>query len=156
MRLLWLTSTQQKSLAVTLKQLLDELPYSSESDYCVAYNPHFGNSLSEAISLYTQKREEALALLYKNKELNAERPIEMVADFEEVAASCGYFSFSLQDLASEMKVYLSLLEELKHEVEERPLGRTWSWLKFWRFVGRRAKDDDGTDPGKKTTLNSVE
>ena len=82
--------------------------------------------------------------------------MEMVADFEEVAASCGYFSFSLQDLASEMKVYLGLLEELKHEVEERPLGRTWSWLKVWRFVGRQTKEDDGTDPGKHTSPSSVE
>lgn len=82
--------------------------------------------------------------------------MEMVADFEEVAASCGYFSFSLQDLASEMKVYLSLLEDLKYEVEERPGGRTWSWLKFWRFFGRPAKEDDATDPGKNNTPSRVE
>lgn len=74
--------------------------------------------------------------------------MEMVADFEEVAASCGYFSFSLQELASEMKVYLGLLEDLKHEVENRPSGRTWNWLKFWRFFPGRGQGNVGSDPGK--------
>jgi len=117
---------------VTLKQLLDELPYASEAQYRIAYNPHFSSSLSEALELYTKAREEALALLYKNKELNTKRPMEIQADFEEVAASCGYFSFSLQDFATEMKAYLAILEELKVETEHRPAGRTWMWLRFWR------------------------
>jgi len=117
---------------VTLKQLLDELPYASEAQYRIAYNPHFSSSLSEALELYTKAREEALTLLYKNKELNTKRPMEIQADFEEVAASCGYFSFSLQDFATEMKAYLAILEELKVETEHRPAGRTWMWLRFWR------------------------
>ncbi len=117
---------------MTLKQLLDELPYASEAQYRIAYNPHFSSSLSEALELYTKAREEALALLYKNKELNTKQPMEIQADFEEVAASCGYFSFSLQDFATEMKAYLAILEELKVETEHRPAGRTWMWLRFWR------------------------
>ena len=127
---------------------MDELPYSSESDFHIAYNPHFSTSLSEAVTLYTKAREEALALLYKNKELNTDRPMEMVADFEEVAASCGHFSFSLQDFASEMKVYLGLLEELKYEVEHRPSGRTWNWLKVWRRFKETKHNEDNGDPGK--------
>ena len=142
-----LTLPIQESLAVTLKQLLDELPYSSESDYHIAYNPHFSTSLTEAVTLYAKAREEALSSLYKNKELNVERPMETVADFEEVAASCGYFSFSLQDFANEMKIYLCLLEELKYEIEHRPKGRTWDWLKFWRYLKpSQPTDDAGTRP----------
>lgn len=74
--------------------------------------------------------------------------METVADFEEVAASCGYFSFSLQDFANEMKVYLGLLEDLKDEIEHRPQGRTWKWLRFWRFLRRKNKEDNSNDPGK--------
>lgn len=131
---------------MTLKKLLDELPYSSESDYQIAYNPHFGNSLSDAIMLYNNAREEALALLYKERELNVKRPTEVQADFEEVAASCGYFSFSLQDFAREMEHYLHILEDLKGEIEYRPAGRTWSWLKFWRHRSSKAPED-GRDLG---------
>ena len=110
--------------------ILDELPFAKDGS--IAVNAHFRFSLDESIELYTDSRQRALQLLYKNKELNKVRPFEVEADFEEVAASCGYFSFSLLDLADEMKAYLEILDDLKLEIEERPVGRTWSWLKFWR------------------------
>ena len=132
---------------MTLKQLLDELPYASEAQYRIAYNPHFSSSLAAAIDMYTKAREEALAVLYKNKELNIKRPVEIQADYEEVAASCGYFSFSLQDFANETKVYLNILEDLKLETEHRPAGRTWRWLKFWG--SRTARAAGRSDPGTK-------
>ena len=74
--------------------------------------------------------------------------MELEADFEEVAASCGYFSFSLLDFANETSVYLDLLDDLKLEVEERPYGRTWNWLKLWLKLPR-FKDRD-IDPGENT------
>ena len=69
--------------------------------------------------------------LYKSKELDKDRPVSIEADFEEVAASCGYFSFSLQDFASEMQNYLAILEELKEETEKTK-NRSWKWILFWR------------------------
>lgn len=57
-----------------------------------------------------------------------------------MAASCGHFSFNLQDFASEMQNYLAILEELKAEVE-RPKHRSWKWLMFWRKSNRRLKAD---------------
>ena len=100
------------------------------------------------MNLYGKAREEALSLLYQVKELRMTRSTEVEADFEEVAASCGHFSFSLQDVAHEMGQYLDILDDLKLETDERPRGRTWTWLKFWRK--RRIRLDDlGTlsDPG---------
>jgi hypothetical protein len=112
-------------------------------------NDQFHSSLVQAIQLYSNARQEALALLYKKKDLRAARPREVEADFEEVAASCGYFSFSLQDFAEEMKVYLDILDELKQQVDEYPRRRSWTWLKFWR--NQQPKDphqkaDPGTSP----------
>ncbi|KAL9125761.1 MAG: hypothetical protein Q9217_005080 [Psora testacea] len=118
-----------KSLAITMANILDGLPYNSEGRITV--DTHFGFSLDEAIRLYSRSRKEALELLYKDKDLTQSKPPEMEADFEEVAASCGYFSFSLLNFANEMKKYLEILDDLQLEVEERPCGRTWSWLKFW-------------------------
>lgn len=69
--------------------------------------------------------------LYKSKELDRDRPESIEADFEEVAASCGHFSFSLQAFADEMQTYLSILEDLKEELE-KPKHRSWKWLLFWR------------------------
>ena len=63
--------------------------------------------------------------------LDRDRPPSLEADFEEVAASCGYFSFSLQDFASEMQNYLTILEELKEETEKTK-NRSWKWMLFWK------------------------
>lgn len=69
--------------------------------------------------------------MYKAKDLDRERPEGVEADFEEVAASCGHFSFSLLAFANEIQTFLSILEELKEELEKTN-GRSWNWLKFWR------------------------
>ena len=134
-----------KSLAVTLRKILDELPYASDGS--IAVNAHFRTSLDDAIELYMDSREEVLSQLYKTKELTKPGPVEMEADFEEVAASCGYFSFSLLDFANEMRIYLEILDDLKLEIEERPDGRTWNWLKIWRKFGMSMSKNHHNDPG---------
>jgi hypothetical protein len=74
----------------------------------------------------------------------------VAADFEEVAASCGYFSSSLEDFAEDMVIFLDILEALKANVNRYPKRRTWSWLKFW---GRRQqRKPSGDDLGKPTIL----
>lgn len=128
-----------------MKKLLDELPYSPDGS--VAVNAHFRTSLDDAIELYTNSREEVLGQLYKTKELTQPRPVEMEADFEEVAASCGYFSFSLLDFANEMRAYLVILDDLKLEIEERPDGKTWNWLKVWHNTSGSKLEQHHDDPG---------
>lgn len=103
--------------------------------------------MDDAIELYTHSREEALSQLYKTKELTQPRPAEMEADFEEVAASCGYFSFSLLDFANEMRAFLVILDDLKLEIEERPDGKTWNWLKVWRKISGSQPEQHHDDPG---------
>ncbi|KAI9724904.1 MAG: hypothetical protein M1812_000180 [Candelaria pacifica] len=121
-----------KSLAYTLRQILDELPYGPAPEYRIAYNPNFRPSLSQAIQLYTNARKEALRLLYQGKDFNKAKPRDVEADFEEVAASCGHFSFSLQDVAEEIRVLLNILDDQKLEMEQESHSRTWKWLLFWR------------------------
>lgn len=128
-----------------MRKLLDELPYAPDGS--VAVNAHFRTSLNDAIELYTSSREEALSQLYKTKELTQPRPLEMQADIEEVAASCGYFSFSLLDFANEMRTYLEILDDLKLEIEERPDGKTWNWLKAWHSHPGSKPKQHRDDPG---------
>ena len=87
-------------------------------------------------------------MLYKNKELKRSRPAAVEADFEEVAASCGHFSFSLQDFAEELKVYLDILDDLKLEVDQSPRIKSWSWLKIWRKDRQSKGFKHGEDVGK--------
>ena len=128
-----------KSLAFTLKQILDELPYGDNPNFKIAVNPQFRSSLISAIDLYSNARSGALKLLYRGKALSTSRPAELEADFEEVAASCGYFSFSLQDFAEEMKTYLDILDELKDDIEKPTSKRvSWNWLKVWRSASNNS------------------
>jgi hypothetical protein len=90
-----------------------------------------------------------LQQLYKTKELDRERSESVEADFEEVAASCGHFSFSLQAVAAEMQTFLLILEDLK-EQNEQPNDRSWNWLRFWRnprwFKGSRKTIQEDEEP----------
>jgi hypothetical protein len=120
-----------KSLTYTLSQILEELPFGEGPKFKITINENFRISLTESLSLYADARTDALKELYKSKELIPDRPENVEADFEEVAASCGYFSFSLQDFAEEMQTYLEILDDLK-SAREPPKRRSWNWLKFWR------------------------
>ena len=125
---------------------MDELPYTADGQ--IAVDTQLRTSLEDAVELYTSSRQEALTLLYKNKEFAKAGSVQVQADFEEVAASCGYFSFSLLDLANEIKKYLEILDDLKLEVEERPNGRSWNWLKFWRKIRNSESQQKHVDSGK--------
>jgi hypothetical protein len=57
---------------------------------------------------------------------------EAEADLEEVSASCGHFSFSLMEVGEQLHELLGILDELQLEAEERPGGRSYGWMKFWR------------------------
>ncbi|KAL8759813.1 MAG: hypothetical protein Q9184_003513 [Pyrenodesmia sp. 2 TL-2023] len=131
-----------KSLAFTLREILDDLRFSSDSGYQMTLNPRFMSSLEEAVELYDRSREDALSKIYDFQEVNTKRSVDVEADFEEIAASCGVFSYALQDFANEMKNYLYVYDDLQLEVDERPKGRTWDWLKIWR---RSDQSKSGSD-----------
>ncbi|KAI9848405.1 MAG: hypothetical protein M1837_000200 [Sclerophora amabilis] len=150
-----------KSLAYTLTQILDELPFAPAPDFNIAINDQFRSSLRDAIELYTKAREEALEILYQEKELNQERPFEVAADFEEVTASCGHFSFSLHEFAEETMAYLNILDDLRVEVDQSPRHRSWKWLLIWRHFQSKPNDEPHTgleesgliDPNEETHLS---
>lgn len=105
--------------------------------------------------LYSTARSEALQQLYRAKELDKDRSEDIEADFEEVAASCGHFSFSLQAFANEMQTYLTLLEELKEAHESST--RSWDWLKFWRSTRTKkivSEEEEAliVDPNRETEI----
>jgi hypothetical protein len=92
--------------------------------------------------------------LYKSKELDKDRPENVEADFEEVAASCGHFSFSLQDFANEMQNYLTILEELKEVTENQT--RSWIWLRFWKKSKDQLMQAPAEDPEQERLINQHE
>ncbi|CUS15498.1 unnamed protein product [Tuber aestivum] len=124
-----------KSLAYTLKLTLDDLPFNTGKTHRIHVNREFRGSLSRAIALYSETRIEALNTLYKSEAVTKERPMMEAADVEEIAASCGYFSYCLLYFAEEMLVFLGLLEELEDLQARKP--RSWEWAKFWKLKKSR-------------------
>lgn len=124
-----------RSLAFTMKEILDELPYDPDQGYAITFNPRFKASMDRALEMYKTAREEALKIIYEKKQASKSHSLELDADWEEAAASCGHFSFSLLEVAEQISEYLVILDQMQLEIEEAPTGRTWSWLKFWRSIG---------------------
>ncbi|RYP35092.1 hypothetical protein DL767_003997 [Monosporascus sp. MG133] len=125
-----------KSLVYTMAGILNNPPFGAPGTPIVIQD-QFKESLSEAIRLYNQARATALGELYKTIEFGRTRPETVQADFEEVAAACGHFSFSLLSFADEMQKYLDALDDLKYLVEQNK--RSWDWLKFWKRISLRSK-----------------
>jgi hypothetical protein len=120
-------------------------PLRSTADSCVqAINEHFRHSLVDAKALFTNARREALSIVYKQRVPSRSGSAAVAANYEEVAASCGYFSSSLEDFAEDMVTFLDILEELKADVNRYPRHRTWTWLKFWQS---RRKGESGDEHG---------
>ena len=134
-----------RSLAFTLKEILDDCPFDASKQYVVTTNPKFKTSLDRALELYTDSRRSALLVVYGQKDMDRSRPTAVQADWEESAATCGHFSYSLVEVAESVKEYLLILDELQLEVDERPAGRTWKWLHFWTSSPSET-DLDGIDP----------
>ncbi|KAH8820947.1 Fusaric acid resistance protein-like-domain-containing protein [Xylogone sp. PMI_703] len=145
-----------KSLVYTLSQILQELPFSPAPDYKIAINEHFITSLDSALMLYSSARDDALKQLYESKaELEDILPENVQADFEEVAASCGYFSFNLQDFAEEMQTFLSVLSDLKEEME-RSRKLSWTWIRFWWRKSSKKPSQRPADPEQEGLINTSE
>ncbi|SPQ22265.1 3dc7af59-1cba-4398-876a-a24c7160b213 [Thermothielavioides terrestris] len=125
-----LLGPSMKSLAYTLSEVLRDPPFGAAPDYVITVNDHFRQSLTDALSLFNEARTRALQELYRTLELDRTRSESGQADFEEVAAACGHFAFSLQTFGEEMQKYLDVLDDLKFANEHRK--RTWHWLEWWR------------------------
>ncbi|KAK4195641.1 Fusaric acid resistance protein-like-domain-containing protein [Triangularia verruculosa] len=118
-----------KSLAYTLAEVLRDPPFGIAPDYEITVNDHYRQSLTDALALFNAARADALQELYKHIELDRTRSASIQADFEEVAAACGHFSFSLQAFGEEMQKYLDVLDDLKFANEHRL--RSWHWMQWW-------------------------
>lgn len=98
------------------------------------------------MDLFNQSRKAALILVYKSRAVTVANSVHVAADFEEVAASCGHFSSSLQDLAENTVAYLGVLDRLDLQTSSSYSRRSWSWLRFWRT--RPGEDDVETPRGE--------
>lgn len=127
-----LMSPPTESLTRVLSQILQEPPFGGAPDYEVTESEDFRQQLTDALSWFNVARKDALQELYSLIEMGKSkyRSGRAQADFEEVAAACGHFSFSLQIFGEEMQKYLDVLDDLKYVSDHSK--RSWRWLLWWR------------------------
>lgn len=130
-----LLGPSMKSLAFTLSELLRDPPFGEAPNFDITINDTFRQSLLDALSLFNENRAKALEELYRSIELGRPRSEKIKADFEEVAAACGHFSFSLQSFGEEMSKYLDVLDDLKYATEHK--RRSWQFLALWKQIHLR-------------------
>lgn len=129
---------KQRSLTFTMKEIFNDIPFGPAPNYKVSVNNRLHTSLDRALDLYRESRRKTLKSLYEQTEAMKMRSPEAEADLEEVSASCGHFSFSLLEFGEQLRELLAILDDLQLETEERPNGRSWSWMKFWRADNKSA------------------
>ncbi|ROT34460.1 ribosomal protein L19 [Sodiomyces alkalinus F11] len=140
-----------KSLAYTLSEILRTPTFGPPPTYEITVNEHFRRSLQDALTIYNETRTRALREIYKAIELDRSRSESIQADIEEVAAACGHFSFSLQNVAEYIDAHLVVLEDLKFA--RATSGRRWNWLKFWQlWANRRRRVKPDGDPDREALL----
>lgn len=118
-----------------MKEIFNEIPFGAAPNYKVSVDSRLRTSLDRALELYRESREKTLKQLYQQTQAMKMKTPEAEADLEEVSASCGHFSFSLLEFGEQLHELLAILDELQLESEERPNGRSWSWLKIWKYKG---------------------
>ncbi|KPI41649.1 uncharacterized protein AB675_9017 [Cyphellophora attinorum] len=142
-----------RSLAYTLKEILDELPFDPEHDFEITAHPKYKISLQRAMDLYKAARESALSAIYAQSG-DRNRPMEVQADWEEAAACCGHFSNSLIDVVEDVQDYLHILDEMQEDCYYQT-RRSWTWLKFWQKDPRGPSDKDlnALGPGRPSEVD---
>lgn len=109
-------------------------------DYRVSINDGVRPRIDEAVQMYREARTYALCALSRERKMISLTQ-ENKAGLEEIFASHDYFSASLLNLSEQLQRFLSALEELQVEVDERPNGKSWTWVcaPWWRPDQKRSR-----------------
>ncbi|KAJ5624640.1 hypothetical protein N7510_000949 [Penicillium lagena] len=121
------------SHASTLKEIFTEVTFGPAPDHNIFINDGAYTRISEAVSVYREARNAVFSSICREWEMISVTEVNK-AGREEMFAICEYFSVSLLELSMQLKELLSVLEKLQAEVDERPYGKSWDWLRpsWWR------------------------
>jgi hypothetical protein len=109
--------------------------------------------INEAVNQYREARHAAFSSLRRDWETISPAQVDK-ASLEEIFANCEYFSVSLLELSEQLRELILNLEELQAEVDERPDGRSWEWLRPSWWPARQERVIDPAE-GKWSYLASV-
>lgn len=119
-----------QGLTEFISQVLHEPVFGGPPDHESRFDQGCRQILAGKLNVFILARVAALQHVY---DLVAQRDSSHDGDhvaLEQIAASCGHFSFSLQSFGQEMAKYLDMLEGLQRATDDSE--RSWEWLLWWR------------------------
>lgn len=132
-----------KSYYLTLKSIMDNIPFSDDSTFQVSLNSQHRASLRMASDLYISARESAISQLYSQDIFKeSDLSIEAASNREGIAAGCGNFSYVLEEFGIELGIFMDLLEE--YDLQVKSSNHSYDWMKFWRKNGINALNDNSS------------
>ncbi|KAJ5756152.1 hypothetical protein N7533_005695 [Penicillium manginii] len=124
------------SLAVALKETFEEASFGPAPDRRLSVREEVISRINEAIDLYGESQRAAFHSLRRDWQMISPTQVDK-ASLEEILANCEYFSVGLLKLSEQLRSLLLVLEDLQLEVDKRPAGKSWSWLRFSWWPSRR-------------------
>lgn len=118
-----------KKYIATIKEILDTVTMDSSFRQFLALTETI-----EATAMYSKAREEALMDLYQQKNFKEDRDFHSAANEEGAAASCGSFSYLLEEFGNELATFLSILGKYEVTLQPGNSPRTYKWMRFWEPV----------------------
>lgn len=114
-----------KNYCNTLVTTLDGIPFETGP------SPQYLRTLISETDRYSEARESALAQLYnQTSKIHEKRDFHDTAIEEGAAASCGNFSYLLEEFGNELVSFLYILDRYEATVEDNP--KSYNWIKFWK------------------------
>lgn len=102
------------SFATTMNEIMRSIPF--DHDGQVGFNPIYRQSLKAALKLYSEAREHALEKVYSHRAFAVSSAKS--TDVEAIVATCGSFSYLLEELGEEILHLLNLLIEYENSDDE--------------------------------------
>lgn len=112
-----------------VEHIMSELPFSKIEPYSIPqhYNRHF-LELKDALASYSKKREESLHLIYKQDNFVWDTDFESIANKEAEAASCGNFSYILEEIGNELIDFMRQLDDYQQASSREKYRRSFNWV----------------------------
>lgn len=121
----------------TIKLILAEIPF-EDINLTVSLQPRYMTSVVAATEKYSIAREKALEELYQSDIFTRERDFQSVANEEGAAASCGNFSYLLEEFGNELIQFMRIVDRYDSVTVLAP--RSYRWLKFWQRPRQRKEE----------------
>lgn len=117
-----------------LQELMQALPFSTTAPYNVALETLHTEVLSTVLKKYSSSREQALYNLYKEKSFLNDTDFDSIATKEAEAASCGNFSYILEEIGNGLTEFIKDLAEYQSATKA---PRSFNWLRGSKTRRRR-------------------